>query len=63
MPWGLPTCSISGIQPASGNLYDNMVARVNQLIADWQTQLGRTGYVAAFFWMQGESDAKSRLPR
>ena len=43
----------------SGNLYDNMVARVNQSIADLQTQLGRTGYVAAFFWMQGESDAQS----
>ena len=43
--------------PASGDLYHNMVARVNQSIADLQTQLGRTGYVAGFFWMQGESDA------
>jgi hypothetical protein len=41
----------------SGNLYDNMVARVNQSIADLQTQLGHTGFVAGFFWMQGESDA------
>ena len=43
--------------PASGDLYHNMVARVNQSIADLQTQLGRTGYVAGFFWLQGESDA------
>jgi acetyltransferase-like isoleucine patch superfamily enzyme len=43
--------------PAGGDLYDNMVARVNQSIADLQTQLGHTGYVAGFFWMQGESDA------
>jgi acetyltransferase-like isoleucine patch superfamily enzyme len=45
--------------PAGGDLYDNMVARVNQSIADLQTQLGQTGYVAGFFWMQGESDARS----
>ena len=45
--------------PAGGDLYDNMVARVNQSIADLQIQLGRTGYVAGFFWMQGESDALS----
>ena len=45
--------------PAGGDLYDNMVARVNQSIADLQTQLGQTGYVAGFFWMQGESDAQS----
>src|SRR5262245_20897388 len=43
--------------PASGDMYHNMVARVNQSIADLQTQLGRAGYVAGFFWMQGESDA------
>jgi hypothetical protein len=43
--------------PAGGDLYDSMVARVNQSIADLQTQLGHTGYVAGFFWMQGESDA------
>jgi hypothetical protein len=41
----------------SGNLYDNMVARVNQSIAGLQAQRGDTGYVAGFFWMQGESDA------
>ena len=46
--------------PAGGDLYDNMVARVNQSIADLQTQLGQTGYVAGFFWMQGESDAHER---
>jgi serine acetyltransferase len=45
--------------PAGGDLYDNMVARVNQSIADLQTQLGHTAYVAGFFWMQGESDAQS----
>ena len=45
--------------PASGDLYARMVARVNQSIADLQTQLGQTGYVAGFFWMQGESDAMS----
>jgi UDP-3-O-[3-hydroxymyristoyl] glucosamine N-acyltransferase len=45
--------------PASGDLYANMVARVNQSIADLQTQQGHTGYVAGFFWMQGESDALS----
>src|SRR5262245_159520 len=43
--------------PVNGDLYHNMVVRVNQSIADLQTQLGRTGYVAGFFWMQGESDA------
>ena len=43
--------------PASGDLYHSMVARVTQSLADLQTQLGRTGYVAGFFWMQGESDA------
>src|SRR5262245_8968791 len=43
--------------PAGGDLYDNMVARVNESIADLQAQLGHTGYVAGFFWMQGESDA------
>src|SRR5262245_5526286 len=43
--------------PASGDLYHNMVVRVNQSIADLQTQRGLTGYVAGFFWMQGESDA------
>jgi hypothetical protein len=43
----------------SGNLYDAMVARVNQSIADLQTQRGETAYVAGFFWMQGESDAMS----
>ena len=43
--------------PASGDLYHNMVARVNQSLADLQTQKGLTGYVAGFFWMQGESDA------
>ena len=43
--------------PASGDLYHSMVARVNGSLADLQTQLGRTGYVAGFFWMQGESDA------
>ena len=43
--------------PARGDLYHSMVARVNQSLADLQTQLGRTGYVAGFFWMQGESDA------
>ena len=43
--------------PASGDLYHSIVARVNQSLADLQTQLGRTGYVAGFFWMQGESDA------
>ena len=45
--------------PAGGDLYVNMVIRVNQSIADLQTQLGQTGYVAGFFWMQGESDAQS----
>ena len=45
--------------PAGGDLYQSMVARVNQSLADLQTQLGRTGYVAGFFWMQGESDALS----
>jgi acetyltransferase-like isoleucine patch superfamily enzyme len=45
--------------PASGDLYANMVARVNQSLADLQTQLGQMGYVAGFFWMQGESDALS----
>ena len=45
--------------PAGGDLYQRMVARVNQSLADLQTQLGRTGYVAGFFWMQGESDALS----
>ena len=45
--------------PATGDLYTSMVARVNQSIADLQTQLGHTGYVAGFFWMQGESDAIS----
>jgi acetyltransferase-like isoleucine patch superfamily enzyme len=45
--------------PAGGDLYQNMVARVRQSIADLQTQLGLTGYVAGFFWMQGESDALS----
>ena len=39
------------------NLYDNMVARVNQSLVDLETQLGHTGFVAGFFWMQGESDA------
>jgi acyl-[acyl carrier protein]--UDP-N-acetylglucosamine O-acyltransferase len=43
---------------APGDLYARMVARVNQSIADLPTQLG-TGYVAGFFWMQGESDALS----
>ena len=41
-----------------GNLYDNMVARVNRSLVDLQA-LGHTGYVAGFFWMQGESDAMS----
>jgi acetyltransferase-like isoleucine patch superfamily enzyme len=45
--------------PASGDLYANMVARVNQSIANVQIQRGQTGYVAGFFWMQGESDARS----
>ena len=45
--------------PASGDLYHNMVARVNQSLSDLQTQLGHTGYVAGFFWMQGESDANA----
>ena len=45
--------------PTTGDLYANMVARVNQSIADLQTQRGQTGYVAGFFWMQGESDALS----
>jgi hypothetical protein len=40
----------------TNNLYDNMVARVNQALAALQAQ-GHTGYVAGFFWMQGESDA------
>jgi acetyltransferase-like isoleucine patch superfamily enzyme len=39
------------------NLYDKMVARVNQSIVALQTQRGDTGFVAGFFWMQGESDA------
>jgi serine acetyltransferase len=43
--------------PASGDLYAKMVRRVNQSIADLETQQGHTGYVAGFFWMQGESDA------
>jgi hypothetical protein len=43
--------------PARGELCHNMVARVNQSLADLQTQRGLTGYVAGFFWMQGESDA------
>ena len=34
--------------PAGGDLYDNMVARVNQSIADLQTQFGQAGYVAGF---------------
>jgi acetyltransferase-like isoleucine patch superfamily enzyme len=41
-----------------GNLYDNLVARVKQSLLDLQA-LGHTGYVAGFFWMQGESDAMS----
>src|SRR5262245_54979759 len=45
--------------PAGGDLYANMVARVNQSISDLQIQRGQTGYVAGFFWMQGESDALS----
>jgi acetyltransferase-like isoleucine patch superfamily enzyme len=45
--------------PDGGDLYASMVARVNQSIADLQIQLGQTGYVAGFFWMQGESDALS----
>jgi acyl-[acyl carrier protein]--UDP-N-acetylglucosamine O-acyltransferase len=45
--------------PDGGDLYVNMVARVNQSIADLQTQRTQTGYVAGFFWMQGESDALS----
>jgi acetyltransferase-like isoleucine patch superfamily enzyme len=45
----------------AGNLYHNMVARVNQSLADLQTQLGYTGYVAGFFWMQGESDAATEF--
>jgi serine acetyltransferase len=45
--------------PAGGDLYASMVRRVNQSIADLQTQQGHTGYVAGFFWMQGESDAQS----
>ena len=45
--------------PASGDLYTIMVARVNQSIANLQIQQGQTGYVAGFFWMQGESDALS----
>jgi len=40
-----------------GDLYKSMVARVNQSLTDLQTQKGLTGYVAGFFWMQGESDA------
>ena len=40
----------------TNNLYDNMVARVNQALAALPAQ-GYTGYVAGFFWMQGESDA------
>ena len=43
--------------PTSGDLYRNMIARVIQSLADLQTQRGLTGYVAGFFWMQGESDA------
>jgi Carbohydrate esterase, sialic acid-specific acetylesterase len=39
-----------------GNLYDNMVARVNQSLVELE-KLGHTGFVAGFFWMQGESDA------
>src|SRR5262249_24084316 len=39
-----------------GNLYDEMVARVNQSLIDLEG-LGHTGFVAGFFWMQGESDA------
>jgi carbonic anhydrase/acetyltransferase-like protein (isoleucine patch superfamily) len=45
--------------PTGGDLYQNMVARVKLSIAELQTQLGLTGYVAGFFWMQGESDALS----
>jgi acyl-[acyl carrier protein]--UDP-N-acetylglucosamine O-acyltransferase len=45
--------------PASGDLYAAMVTRVNRSLADLQTQLGQTGYIAGFFWMQGESDAQS----
>lgn len=44
--------------PDTGNnLYSNMIARVQQSLADLQTQQGVTGKVAGFFWMQGESDA------
>jgi acetyltransferase-like isoleucine patch superfamily enzyme len=43
--------------PVGGDLYGKMIARVNQSLADLRTQLGYTGYVAGFFWMQGESDA------
>jgi hypothetical protein len=38
------------------NLYDRMVVRVNQSLVDLE-RLGHTGFVAGFFWMQGESDA------
>jgi hypothetical protein len=43
----------------TNNQYDNMVARVNQSLAAMPTQLGHTGHVAGFFWMQGEADAMS----
>ena len=45
--------------PTGGDLYQNLVARVKLSIDELQTQLGLTGYVAGFFWMQGESDALS----
>jgi hypothetical protein len=45
-----------------GNLYDQMVARVNRSLVDLE-RLGHTGFVAGFFWMQGESDADAEASR
>lgn len=42
----------------TGSLYYSMLARVNDALTKLpQQQPGKTGKVAGFFWMQGESDA------
>lgn len=42
----------------SGGLYSQMLARVNASLAQLPLQRkGKTGDIAAFFWMQGENDA------
>lgn len=41
------------------SLYDGLLNRIHEAQAAFEKQVGEKTYVAAFFWMQGESDAQN----